>query len=654
MQPFYVTTPIYYVNDRPHIGTAYSTIAADVVSRFQRLRGRPTRFLTGLDEHGLKIDRTARAQHTSPQDFVDKMAPPFIEAWQQLRCEHDDFIRTTETRHKTRVQELWKRLQDAGDIYLDDYEDWYCVGCESFKTQKELLEGDLCPIHQKPVEKVKEQSYFFRLSKYGDKLLAHYEAHPNFVCPKGRFNEVKAFVKEGLRDLSISRTSFRWGIPVPDDPAHVMYVWLDALTNYISALGGPAPEDEAPLFDRYWRSGGTATHIVGKDILRFHAVYWPAFLLSAGLPLPTQIWAHGWLTVNGQKMSKSLGNFLPPKPLVDAFGADVLRYYLMREVAFGQDGDFSHDNLVARYNGELANGLGNLLNRIVASIVKKSLDGKVPRFDNDRLTDADRALIDHAQKTSEQAREHMEAMAFHRALDAVWELIAATNRYVDATEPWKLAKTDTDRLGVVCYTVLECLRWLSVMLWPFMPQRCDALRAQLGLGPLLPTEDLDLWPAAWGGLRQGTQTAPTTALFPRIDDKQQQAAYERLGLVEVEPQKGPDMKEPTTELIAFDDFAKVDLRVGLVVEAEKVEKSNKLIKLQVDVGEASPRQILAGISEHYDPESLVDQRVVIVANLKPRKLMGLESQGMVLAASDDSGLSVLSVDKPLSPGSRAK
>ncbi len=659
-RPFYVTTPIYYVNDRPHIGHAYSTVAADVISRYQQLRGRPSHFMTGLDEHGLKIERRAREEGLAPQDFVDQMAAPFRLAWEELECAHDGFIRTTSLQHRENVQALWKLMEANGDIYLDDYEDWYCVGCESFKTVKELLEGNLCPIHQKPVERIKERSYFFRLSKYAQPLLDHYAANPGFVQPEARFNEVKSFVKEGLRDLSVSRTSFRWGVPVPGDPEHVIYVWLDALMNYVSALGGPADRGEAPLYDRYWQDAETIIHIVGKDILRFHAVYWPAFLLSAGIRLPTQVWAHGWLTVNGEKMSKSLGNFLPPGPLVEAFGADVLRYYFMREVGFGQDGDFSHRNLINRYNGELANGLGNLMNRIVASIVQKSLGGRVPRAHVDDLEPIDRDLIERARGGAVEAAAQFDALAFHRALDTIWDLVSAANKYVDSTQPWKLAKQgDTKRLEQVCYTVLEMLRWLSIMLFPVMPSKCNELRKQLGLGPLLPTEQLDLWPSVWGGLAPDAQTRPARPLFPRIDQNQESEILERLG---VKPARTDDEKvstmtdeeAPRDDFIEIDDFTKVDLRVAVVKEAERVEKSKKLIRLRVDAGEPEPRQVLAGISEHYEPEDLIGKRVVIVANLKPRKLMGLESRGMVLAASDDDGLALLSVDKEVEPGSRAK
>jgi methionyl-tRNA synthetase len=659
-RPFYVTTPIYYVNDRPHIGHAYSTVAADVIARYQRLRGRSTYFMTGLDEHGLKIERRAKEEGLAPRDFVDQMAAPFRLAWEELECAHDGFIRTTSLQHRENVQALWKLMDASGDIYLDDYEDWYCVGCESFKTEKELLEGNLCPIHQKPVERIKERSYFFRLSKYTKPLLDYYESHPGFVQPEARFNEVKSFVKEGLRDLSISRTSFRWGVPVPNDPEHVVYVWLDALMNYVSALGGPAEEGKAPLYDEFWRSAETIIHIVGKDILRFHAIYWPAFLLSAGIRLPTRVWAHGWLTVNGEKMSKSLGNFLPPGPLVEGFGADVLRYYFMREVGFGQDGDFSHRNLLNRYNGELANGLGNLMNRIVASILAKNLQGRVPRVDLGDLEQTDRDLVETAQACAVEAARHFEALAFHRALDTLWELVSAANKYVDSTQPWKLAKQDDKtRLEQVCYTVLETLRWLSIMLFPVMPSKCNELRAQIGLDALLPTQRLDLWPSAWGGLRPGTQTQPAKPLFPRFDESQERSILERLG---VEPTRSKKKKVTATkepergksDLIEIDDFAKVDLRVALIKGAERLQKSKKLIRLLVDAGEPELRQIVAGISEHYAPEDLIGKRVVIVANLKPRKLMGLESRGMLLAASDERGLFLLGVDGEVEPGSRAK
>jgi methionyl-tRNA synthetase len=686
MKPFYVTTPIYYPNDRPHIGTAYSTIAADVLARFQKLRGRPTRFLTGVDEHGAKIARAAEAKGLTPAAFTDQMHLPFRQAWQALECKYDDFIRTSEPRHEERVQKLWRDIEARGEIYLGEYEDWYCFGCETFYTEKDLLPGNLCPQHLKPVERIKESSYFFRLSNYTQRLLDYYEAHPDFVKPAGRFNEVKSFVREGLRDLSVSRTSFRWGVPVPSNPEHVMYVWFDALTSYMSPLGGPAQPGAAPLYDKFWAPNGQVIHIVGKDILRFHAVYWPAFLLSAGIEPPTQIWAHGWLTVNGQKMSKTLGNFLAPEPLCEAFGVDVLRYYLMRDMAFGQDGDFSHENLLARLNGELANGLGNLLHRVLASIVQKNMGGRVPAPAPGTRTQDDDELEATALRCAHAACDHLELVAPQRALESIWELVAAGNRYVDRTEPWALVKRgESERLGHVVYQVLETVRIIGVMIAPFMPSKAAELRQQLGLDPIMPTLGLDLWPSVFGGLAPGTQTRPGAALFPRFDKDQSQAALVKLGVAgDQRPTEKPKSKPPARTQtmpasddektkpintltptipaadsgrpasIEYDDFAKVELRVAEVLSAERVPKSDKLLKLQVNAGDPSPRQILAGIGQHYQPEQLVGKRVVIVANLKPRKLMGQESQGMVLAASDDTGLFVTTVAGDVKPGSSVK
>lgn len=667
MSAFYVTTPIYYVNDRPHIGTAYSTIAADVLARYHKLRGQPTRFLTGVDEHGIKLQRRAEELGQTPQAYVDSMVPPFQEAWKQLGCEYDDFIRTTDPRHKERAQALWRLCRDRGDIYEGDYQGLYCVGCEAYYTEKELLPGNTCPIHKKPVEVLNERTYFFRLSAYQDNLLAFYEQNPTFVQPEGRFNEVKSFVREGLRDLSLSRGTFSWGVPVPDDPKHVIYVWFDALTNYISALGGPKlPGEQGELFDAFWPPNARAVHIVGKDILRFHAVYWPAFLMSAGLPLPSQIWAHGWLTVDGQKMSKSLGNFIPPAPIVDAVGADVLRYYLMRDVAFGQDGDFSHQNLFARYHGELGNGLGNLLNRILASIVRKTLEGRVPVVDRGELLAVDRALLDTAQNSAGNAARQLDLVHPNRALEAIWELVNAANKYVDQTEPWKLVKNNNNaRLAQVVYTSLEALRYLGLMLWPFMPQKAGELLHQLGFDALTPVEGVDLWPSDWGKLPGGIETRVGKPLFPRFEKDQEAAILAQLAPKPVapsEPSPSPSAGKPTAEAPAaaakatpsaprdlgekasttIDVFGQVDLRVGEIKLAERVPKSDKLLRLEVDLGPLGTRQILAGIGKHYAPEVLVGKRIAVLANLPPRKMMGLMSQGMVLAAGDGDVLSVLS------------
>jgi methionyl-tRNA synthetase len=670
MSSFYVTTPIYYVNDRPHIGTAYSTIVADVLARYHRMRGEPTRMLTGVDEHGLKLERRAQQLGQAPQAYVDSMVPPFKEAWQQLSCAYDDFIRTTEPRHKERAQQLWRMCRDRGDIYEADYQGLYCVGCEAYYTEKDLVDGKLCPIHKTPVEVLNERTYFFRLSAYQDNLLAFFDRNPKFVQPEARFNEVKSFVREGLRDLSLSRATFKWGIAVPDNPAHVIYVWFDALTNYISSLGGPKLSGESDeLFQQFWpqpvpeSERARAVHIVGKDILRFHAVYWPAFLMSAGLEPPTQIWAHGWLTVDGQKMSKSLGNFIAPGPLVEAVGPDVLRYYLMRDVSFGQDGDFSHENLFARYHGELGNGLGNLLNRILASIVRKTLEGRVPTIERSELLPIDRALLDKAQANAALAARQLEDVNPNRALDAIFDLVSAANKYVDQTEPWKLVKNNqTARLAQVVYTALETLRYLGLMLWPVMPDKASELLQQLGFDKLRPEEGVDLWPNDWGKLPGGIETRPGKPLFPRFEPEQQQALIEKLKpkaapAPAVEAPAAPAAKPVASRELAakaetnIDAFGQIDLRVGEVKTAERVPKSDKLLRLEVDLGPLGQRQILAGIGKHYQPEELIGKRIAVLANLPPRKMMGLMSQGMVLAAGDGDVLSVLTPGREVPLGS---
>lgn len=682
--PEYFTTPIYYVNGKPHIGHAYSTVATDMLVRYAKVRGRKTRFLTGTDEHGQKVERKAVEEGLSPKAFVDRLIPDFVDAWKAMGCEYDDFIRTTDARHEAFVAEMWKRAVASEDIYLGEYEGWYSAADEAYVTEKDVENGRSKETGA-VVERVKEPTYFFRLSAYGARLMKFYEEHPDFIVPEGRFNEVKSFVKEGLRDLAVSRPTVRWGIPVPGDPEHTIYVWFDALSNYVSALcDGRFPEgdaQDAPNFGTFWPPGGRAVHVMGKEITRFHAVYWPAFLMSAGLPLPTQILAHGWMTVNGEKMSKTAGNFLPPGPIADAVGTDTLRYYFMREIALGQDGDFSHKNLLARYHGDLGNGLGNLLNRMVASIVQKSFDGLVPAAGE--ITALETTVMETASRASDNARKHLDAMQPHKALEAIWELVAATNKYIDLSEPWKLAKSEDGkaRLSTVSYTVLESLRWLSVMLWPVMPTKSDAIREQLGLTPLMPTVSLDLWPTVWGGLRAGTKTKPGAALFPRFDEDGERAVMARMG-VTLPPKDGAIAKAPkpkkdkpvSTEtnetkkaeapktdkpalpegLIGIDDLMKVEMKLGLVLAGERVPKSDKLLELKIDVGEPEPRTILAGIGQHYEPEALVGRRLAVVANLPPRPMMGRVSQGMVLAVSDANGLSVLSPDKDITPGVRVK
>ncbi len=511
-RPLTVTTPIYYVNDRPHLGTAYSTVVADVMARYARLRGREVSFVTGTDEHGQKIERKARELGLEPGAFADEISPLFREAWRALDISFDDFVRTTEPRHEARALDLWKRCLDRGDIYLGAYEGWYCVADETFYTEKELVDGR-SPTGR-PVERVREPSYFFRLSRYREALLDHYATHPSFVAPEGRFNEVKRFVEEGLEDLSISRTSFSWGIPVPDDPEHVLYVWFDALASYLAASR--------------WAPDAEVVHVVGKDILRFHAIFWPAFLLSAGIPLPTTVLAHGWLTVNGKKLSKSDGAGVDPVAAARAVGADVLRFYLVREIALGKDGDFSAEGVLAR-QGELANGVGNLLQRFVKTIVPRATGGIVPA--RGPLEPADEALARAAEAAAREAASAYERALPHRAVDTIWGLVTAANRYVDETTPWVLAKDPSrrERLDTVLATSLEALRFLSVLLSPVLPERCRELAAQLGLAGSLDRTGEDVWPTAFGAIAPGTRIAPGAPLFPRIEPDSASSILATLG-----------------------------------------------------------------------------------------------------------------------------
>ncbi|MCU0658902.1 MAG: methionine--tRNA ligase, partial [Polyangiaceae bacterium] len=572
------------------MGHAYSTIVADALARYHRMRGHDTRFLTGTDEHGQKIQQAAEKQGRSPQAHVDALAEEFRQLWPRLNVEPDDFIRTTDARHVARVQELWRRVAASGDIYLGHYEGWYCVSDEAFYTEKELIDGTdeagkpvkLSP-SKRPVEWVREEGYFFRLSRYQERLLKFYEENPSFVQPEGRFNEVKRFVEAGLTDLSVSRSSFSWGIPVPGDPKHVVYVWFDALTNYWSALGG----DDDPR-QRFWPCD---VHIVGKEISRFHAVYWPAFLMAAGLPLPRQVYAHGWLTVNGEKMSKSANNFLPPLPIAETegVGADALRYYLLRAVALGQDGDFSHKDLLARINSELGNDLGNLLNRTLGLCSKAGLT-EVPPFAPGGELEA--ALRGDAEAAARKAAEAMDAVAPHRALEAIWAFCRAANVYVDKAAPWKAQKDgDTGRLAVILGTLLSACRALALLIGPFLPQKAAEMRVQLGMAPLQPQLDLDQWPLAWSHL-QGT-LGEARPLFPRLDEPRQKQILESLiprPIQETPPVEEQKTEAPRTETppalppIDYEKFSEVDLRVGLVVSAERVPRKDKLLDLRVDVG----------------------------------------------------------------------
>jgi methionyl-tRNA synthetase len=665
MTRFYVTTPIYYVNDVPHLGTAYTTIIADALRRFHLLRGDATRMLTGTDEHGLKIEREAQARGVSPAAFVKDMSDRFEAAWPKLEVHPDDFIRTTQPRHEKLVQELWQTIEKKGDLYLGEYEGWYCVGCEELKTEKELLPGNICPLHPTmTIERVKEETYFFKLSAYEKPLLDYYEKHPEFIQPETRRNEVLSFVRGGLKDLSVSRTTFRWGIPVPGNPKHVMYVWFDALANYWSAV------QDTEDHKKFW-SHDSVVHLVGKDILRFHAVYWPAILLSAGLDLPKTIYAHGFLTFNGQKMSKSLRNAVDPLGIAKAFGgicgsddggADVLRYQLLRAIAFGQDGDFDLGAMIERYNADLGKNLGNLLARTLGLCVKMT-DAKVPSLGTPTQLEVD--LLNEAKKAALRARDEWDTIAPHRALEATWALSSAANLYVNSAAPWK-EEPGSARVGTILATLLEVLRVLSVMIWPVLPKKSDEMRAQLGLGPVVP--GTTRWPEGAEVRAAGEALAPGGSLFPTVDEAGAKALLERLtprieGEAPTAIPTSTSTSTPTptttstttTTSITYDQFTAVDLRVGLVKTCERVPKKDKLLKLAVDIGEPEPRTIVAGLALSFQPEQLVGRKVVVVANLAPRDFgKGLVSHGMILATGPSEKLVLATVEGDVEAGARLK
>ncbi len=633
---YYITTPIYYVNDLPHIGHIYTTVMADILARYHRMAGRDVRFLTGTDEHGQKIERAAASQGVAPIELADRVVARYHALWEQLQISHDDFIRTSEERHKRGVAEIIRRIQEAGDIYRGEYSGWYCAGCEAFFPETQLVDGK-CPDQGHPVELLSEPSYFFRLSSYQDRLLQWYRDNPDCIQPKSRYNEVVRFVEGGLRDLSISRVSLSWGVPFPGDPEHVVYVWLDALTNYVSALGFGSGDES--LFERYWPA---QLHLVGKDILRFHCVYWPAFLMSAGIPLPEKIFGHGWWMRDEAKMSKSLGNVVRPDHLLERFGPDPLRYFLAREMTFGQDASFSDESFVERYNADLANNLGNTASRTL-SMTHRYLGGSVPPpAGGGPVAEADGAAADGF-------RRHMEALEPHRALEAVWQLLDSINGFLQEQQPWSLARggeAALPRLREVLGTALEGLRVVSVLVAPVMPGVSRRLRAQLGLEGSEPRLDGSL---AWCPDPAGRNLGPTEPLFPRVDVK---AFLKEIAMSGTEAT--PPEERPKDDTITIDQFAAVRLKVGVVVEAERVPKSRKLIRLMVDLGEGEPRQLVAGIASRYTPEELVGRRVVVVANLKPARLMGVESRGMVLAATVDGEPFLLSPDGDVPPGSEVR
>ncbi len=648
---FYITTPIYYPSGKFHIGTAYTTVASDTMARYKRLRGYDVRFLTGMDEHGQKIQEKAQESGKHPQEYVNEIADAAKKLWSLMDISYDDFIQTTQDRHKKSVERIFTRFLENGDIYKGEYEGLYCVPCESYYTETQLVDGK-CPDCGRDVQTVKEESYFFNMKKYADKLLRYYEENVEFIEPESRKNEmINNFIKPGLEDLSVSRTSFDWGIKVPGDPKHVIYVWVDALSNYITSLGYGSDNEE--LFNKYWPAD---VHVVGKDIVRFHTIYWPIFLMALDLPLPKKVFAHGFIMMKDGKMSKSKGNVVYPEMLVERYGLDATRYFLLRELPFGSDGVFSPESFVERTNFDLANDLGNLLNRTV-SMMNKYFDGVIPTKDMEP-TEFDAALKVFAENVRVKYEESMEKMQFSVVLAEVWSLVSRTNKYIDETSPWVLAKDDVNisKLRAVMANLAESLRHIAVMLQPFMTSAPKRIIEQLGL-----EEGLLQWDsiAVFGNVIPANTKVVEKGIpiFPRLD-AEVEIAYIREQMQSSVKTPQEEAKKEAAEAedvpeITIDDFMKIDLRVATVTACEPVPKAKKLLKLQVDLG-YEQRQVVSGIAEHYKPEELVGQKVIVVANLKPVKLRGELSEGMILAGSHEGVLTLATVDPKLENGAKVK